>query len=157
LSQPAARALHERLDDDGRDVGVMLRERRLHALEHAARVVGFARARLARIGVGRGRRDDVHEQRLVDGFVQIHVAHRERAERLAVIAVRERDETRLARMAGVPPEMEAHLHRDFDRGGTVVREEAAVEAGGREAHELFGERHGGLVREAREDRVLEPA
>jgi hypothetical protein len=153
----AAGALHERLDDDGRYVGMMFRERRLHLREHATCMIGFAHARLARIGVGRGRRDDVHQQRLVDGFVQIDVAHRERAERLAVVAVRECDETGLARVAGVPPEMEAHLDRDLDRGGAVVREEAAIEARGREARELLGERHGGLVREAREDRVFEPA
>ena len=63
---------------------------------------------------------------------------------------------RLARLAGVAPEVEAHLDGDFDGRRAVVGEEAAIQAGRRDAHQLFGQRHRGLVREAGEDHVLEP-
>ena len=52
--------------------------------------------------------------------------------------------------------MIAHLDGDFDGRRAVVREEAAVESGGREAHQSFRERDGGLMGEAGEDHMLEP-
>jgi hypothetical protein len=73
-------------------------------------------AGLALEAVGRGDRDHVHEQRLVRGLVELHVPDRERAERFAVVAVRQRDEAPLRRMAHVAPVVEAHLDGDFDRG-----------------------------------------
>jgi hypothetical protein len=149
--------LHQRLDDHRGHLVVVAGERALHVLEHAHGVVSGADACLAFEGVGRGRRDDIHEQRPVDGLVEIHVADRERAQGLAVIAVGERDEPRLAGATGVAPEMKAHLYRDFDGGGAVVGEETAVQARGRDSQQSFGERHRWLVREAGEDGVFEPA
>ena len=121
-----------------------------------ARMLGRTRARLAREGVGRRHGDHVHQQRAVDGLVEIDVAHGERAQRFAVIAVGERDEARLALLAAVAPVVKAHLHRHFDGGGAVVGEEAAIEPGRREAQQLFGEGDRRRVRETREDGVFEP-
>ena len=128
-----ARALHQRLDDDGGDLVRVLGQRRFHVREHAPAVRLPALARLAPVAVGGGHRDDVHQQRLVHLLVELDVADGERAERLAVVAVRERDEAALLRPAEVVPVVEAHLDRDLDRGRAVVGEEAAREARGREA------------------------
>ena len=62
---------------------------------------------------------------------------------------------RFAGLTHIAPVVEAHLHGDFDRGGAVVRVEAAGEPGGAIARERFGQRDDGLVGEAGEDDVLE--
>jgi hypothetical protein len=74
-----------------------------------------------------------------------------------VIAVGERDEPRLARFTAIAPVVKAHLDRDFDGGGAVVGEEAAVEPRWRDAHQLFGQRHRGLMREPGKNGVFQPA
>src|ERR1700733_7404058 len=152
----AGRALHQRLDDHRAALVRVRGERGLHVGEAPPRILLAALARGPLVAVRRGYGDDVHEQRAVDLLVELDVAHGERAERLAVIAVGERDEAALGAAAAVAPVVEAHLQRDFDRGGAVVGIEAAREPRGGERGEGLGERDHRLVREAGEDHLLEP-
>ena len=92
-----------------------------------------ALAGLAVVAVGRGRRDHIHQQRRVDLLVERDIADGQRAQRLAVIAVGERDEPLLRGLADIAPVVEAHLHGDFHRGRAVVGEEAARETRRRQA------------------------
>jgi hypothetical protein len=55
----------------------------------------------------------------------------------------------------VAPVVEAHLQRHFHGGGAVVRVEALRESGRRNGRERFGELDDRLVREARQDHLLE--
>src|SRR5512134_3634760 len=55
---------------------------------------------------------------------QRNVGHRQRAQRLAVVAVLQADELRLLRSAVVAPVVGAHLQRDFGGGGAVRTVEA---------------------------------
>ena len=151
-----ARALHERLDDDGRDLVRVRGERALHLGEHPPAVGLPAVARLAQVAVGRGHGDHVHQERLVHLLVELDVADRERAERLAVIAVRERDEAPLLRAAEVLPVVKGHLDGDFDGRRAVVRIEATGEACGQQPDERFRQLEDRRVRESREQDVLEP-
>jgi hypothetical protein len=51
--------------------------------------------------------------------------------------------------------VEAHFDRDFDRGGAVVGEEAAIQARRGQRHQTFRESHGGFVGETGENDVFE--
>ena len=79
--------------------------------------------------------------------------HRQRAERLTVMAVGEGDEARFAGLAGVLPEVEAHLHGHFDCGRAAVGKEAAGQARRRQRGEFRGQLRRRLVSEAREHHV----
>src|SRR5262249_34440254 len=79
----------------------------------------------------------------------------ERAEGLAVITVGQRDETALSAPTDVAPVVEAHFHRDLDRGGAVVGVETAGEPRWRDRGQGFGERNHRLVSEAGEDHLLQ--
>ena len=97
----AGRALHQRFDDHGADLVRVLRQQLAPSPRNARRASvlgGFAG--LARVRVGRGHGDHVHQQRLVDLAVQLDVADGQRAERFAVVAVRQRDEAVLRAARG---------------------------------------------------------
>ncbi len=123
--------------------------------KHAARVILGGYARLARVAVGRGRGDHIHEQRRVDVLVERDIAHGQRAQRLAVIAVGQRNEPSFRGLAAVAPEMEAHLHGHFHRCRTIVREEAARQSRWSQAKQGFGHIHRGFMGEAGENHMLE--
>jgi hypothetical protein len=55
----------------------------------------------------------------------------------------------------VLPGLEGDLHGDLDGRRAVVAVEDAVQSGRRDAHELCGERRGGLVRDAGERAMRE--
>jgi hypothetical protein len=152
----AGGALHQRLDDDGGDGVVPLGQQRLERVRGAVRDGGgvFARPRMARIG--RGDEVRVGEQRRVGIAEHRHVAHVQRAERFAVVALPERDEALLAAAARVAPCVKAHLQRDLHRRGAVGRVEAMAQRMPRERGEPLGQLHRRRVRAAREHHVREP-
>ena len=89
---------------------------------------GFARRRAARVGRRHGR--VAAQQRRVGVAEERHVGHRERAQRLAVVAAGERDEAVLSGLARVAPVVERHLQRDLRRRGAVGAVEAVAERPG---------------------------
>ena len=115
-------------------VGVAF-EHALHVIEHLERVLLPGVVRTAEVAIGRRRREHLHEQGLVQGLVELHVADRQRAQRLAVVAVGERDEAGLSGSAVVAPIVKAHFDRHFHGGGAVVREEAARQTWRRNLHQ----------------------
>jgi hypothetical protein len=151
----AARALDQRLYYYGAQLVRVPLERLLHEREHAARLRLHALARLAREAV-RGRHDHrVEQQRRIALAVERNVGDRERAERLAMVALRQRHEAAFFRPPAIAPVVEAHLERDFHGRGAVVGVEHALERRGREPHQLLGQRDRRLVAEARQQHVLE--
>ena len=70
----------------------------LHVREHLAGVGFPALARFARKAIRARHRDHIHEQGLVGLFIELHVAHRQRTQGLAVIAVAQGDEAGLLRL-----------------------------------------------------------
>src|SRR4029077_13021652 len=88
--------------------------------------------------------------RAVDLLVELDVTDGERSQGLAVIAVGEGDEALPPCRAEVAPVVEAHLHRDLNRGGAVVGVEAAREALRGDSAERFRERDHRLVGGGRE-------
>ena len=60
---------------------------------------------------------------------QIHAAHAHRTERVAVIALGQRDELALVGLAALLPVLEGHLQRNFHRGAAAVGIEHLGEAG----------------------------
>ena len=102
----ARRALHERLDDHGRDLGAVPRRPSSHATsKHAGSSNAGARSTGKRSGI-----EDVGAEAVV--------ADRERADRVAVVRAAEREE-RAARRAEVRPVLERDLQRLLDRGRAV--------------------------------------
>ena len=150
-------ALHQRLHDDCADLVRVPGQERVHRGEGAPAVRFPAFAVLAHVAIGRGRAEHVHQQGLVDLAVKLHVADRERAQRLAVITPAQGDEAALARAVAIAPEVEAHLERDLDRARAVVGVEAPGEAMRGDRGQPLGEHHRRLVREAGQKYVLEPS
>jgi hypothetical protein len=112
---------------------------------------------LARVAVGRGDADHVHQQRLVDLAIQLDVPDGECAERFTVVAVGERDEAALGRAPGIAPVVEAHLERHLDRARAVVGIETARQARRGKRSEPLGKLDRRCVREACQHHVLEAA
>ena len=144
----AGRALDQRFDDQrGR--------RRMVAGE-----VGVERGRggfhadaKARIGT---RHDGVGaQQRRIGVAEERHIGHRERAQRLPVIAAGEAHEAALVGLAAIAPVVEAHLQRDLGGGGAVGAVERVAQSGRRERGQPFREFHHRAVREAGEQHVVE--
>src|SRR5205814_7322508 len=59
---------------------------------------------------------------------EVHAAHADRAQRIAVIALGERDELALLGLSPLLPMLEGHLQRDFHRRAAAVRVEDLGEA-----------------------------
>src|SRR3546814_8354923 len=70
-------------------------ERAFHVPELPARVVFPAFSCATRIAVGRGHVDRLQQQRRVGVAIHARAAHRQRAERFAVVTVFKRDDARL--------------------------------------------------------------
>ena len=129
----AGAALKQRLDYHCAAFGGALLEKPLRkgeALDGAATALFAAWAAVA---VRRLNALHVHEHRLVYLRVEVEAADRERAYRLAVVAVREADEFRLLGMSRLVLVLERHLERAFDGGGAVVGEVEFRQGGGRAA------------------------
>src|SRR3546814_6370885 len=63
----------------------------------------------------------LEQQRRIDAAIQRDVAHRQRADGFAVVAVAQRDEARAPRLvAAVAEPVEGHLQRHLDAGRAVV-------------------------------------
>ncbi len=151
----AARALDERLDDEGGDLVVARGE------DGAQRVGGFDRALDAAealvVGVARGKggHQALAQERRVCVAKDRHVGHAQRAHGLAVVAALQREEARFFRPAAIGPRVERHLERDLGRRGAVGSEEGVPERSGCEPGEPFGELDGAGMGEPGEHHVLE--
>ena len=100
----ARRALHQRLDDDRRA---------------ALGVLGQQRAQ--RVGVAGRRLPGVEQQRAVERVEELDAADRDRAERVAVVAVAQADEARAPPLAALVVELVGHLQRDLARRSSRCR------------------------------------
>ncbi|MNC84557.1 hypothetical protein D3C83_01130 [compost metagenome] len=137
----AARPLHQRLDDQCRGLAVMPLEVLFESPRAAHGVVARRLPLLRQPPVGACHLAALHDERRIGVLEEGDVGHRQRAERLPVIAAGEADEAGLGRPSRVAPVMKAHLERDLDRGRAVARIEAMAErvAGG--ARKALRQRH----------------
>jgi len=87
--------------------------------------------------VGAGHRVAGAQQRRVGVAEEGDVGHRQRAERLAVVAAGEAEEAVLAGLAAVAPVVETHLQCDFHRRGAVGGVEAVAEFVAGQGRELL--------------------
>ena len=83
-------------------------------------------------------------------------ADRERAERVAVVALPPPDEDAALGLPDLDEILARHLERRLDRLGAAAHEVRMARAGGRGTDELIGERFGGLRGEEARVRVREP-
>ena len=114
--------LQERLDDHRRRL-VPVRGKGTLRMLKARTGAGAARLPIGTaVAVGRLDMDVVHHHRLVHLGKEIHAPHRERADRLAVIALREAHEANFFRAPRLLAVLEGHLERRLDRRGTIVVE-----------------------------------
>ncbi len=98
-----------------------------------------------------------HDQRGIGVLEQAQVGNRQRAERLAVIAAGQADETGLDGAAAVAPVVEAHFQCDLDRGGAVARVKTVAKRAAGSPSQTLGKLHHRLMAEAGEQHVLELA
>ena len=108
--------------------------------------VGFAGLPVA-VGVARADMLGLDQQRLKLFAPPGVAAHREGAERVAVIALAARDEAPPLRLADLEKVLARHLERRLDRLGAAGAEEDLVEPRGRARDQAVGERLGRLVAE----------
>jgi hypothetical protein len=122
MNQHPGGSLHERLQDHGGHLVAVLGQQALH--------VG---------GVARLRRERVEEQRPVERVEEVDPSHRDRADRVPVVGVAQRDEAGPPGIlaAGLLPVLERHLERDLGRGRAGVGVEDAGQAGRGELHQPF--------------------
>ena len=114
-------------------------------------------------GVGRGGEHRLHQQRRIGAAVQRDVAHRQRADGLAVVAVVQGDELRAPRFVGLVAEpVERHLQRHLDPRRAVVgvehlgqRRAAGLARG--DGQQALGQLHRGRMRAAGQDHLFEAA
>ena len=147
----AARALHDRLEDHrGELVAMRAQQRRdLADVVLAARLAeATARALGEAMDRKRAREQPVHPR---DG-----IAHRHRAERVAVIGATQREQPLAARLSARVPVLHRELDRDLDRHRARVAQEDALEPGGSEREQPFAQGHRGLVGQAAEHHVRQP-
>ena len=115
----ARRALDQRLDDQRGDLRVVLLQMLVERLRATQRK-GFGVLVLAGIApVRAGYGGVLPDQRAVGIAEQRHVGHRQRAQRLAVVAVLQAEELGLVRLPVIAPVVRAHLQRDLGGRGTV--------------------------------------
>ena len=154
IHRHAGGPLHQRLDDQRRRARMVLREERL---ERGDRGVdgGIRVAAVAGAGGGRGQHRVRAQQRGVGVAEQRDVGHRERADRLPVVAAGESRVMRLARGALPLPVVEAHLQRDLGRRRAVGGIERVRQSRGRERRQSLGQLDDRAVGEAGEHHVLE--
>ncbi|MNC84768.1 hypothetical protein D3C83_03340 [compost metagenome] len=151
----AARALDQRLHDQRRGFGVMLREVPLERLRAAGGEIARRLARFRLPPVGARHLRAVAQQRRIGVLEQRDVGDRKRARRLAVVAAGEAHEARFLRRAAIAPVVKAHLERDLGGGRAVAAVEAVAQRAARESRQPLREQHHRLVREARQHHVLE--
>ena len=116
----AGRALHARLDDQRSGRRVMEGEMRVERTCRPLRDVARRLARRCRACIRARHRRTGTQERQVGVAEERHVGHRERADRLAVVAAGETHEPGLRGPAAVLPVVERHLERDLDRGRAVA-------------------------------------
>ncbi len=134
-----------------------LADRRVE-LAREPRAVGFGALAGALVAVRVARRDVLHvdqERRELSPPPRV-AADRERAERVAVIALPPRDEDAALRLADLDEILPRHLERGLDRFRAAAHEVGVARAGGRRADEPVGERLRRLGREEARVRVREP-
>ncbi len=152
----AAGALHQRLDDYRCRLMRVLGQRLFHQPETTPRVVlpGFAWRAIE--AVRRRHHDRLHQQWLVAVPVHAFAADGERAQGFAVIAVAQRDELGLRRLAAVAPVVGAHLQRHFDGAAAVVGVEATRQSRRCDLDQPLAEFDDRLMGEATEQHMVEP-
>ncbi|MNS79373.1 hypothetical protein D3C72_1130260 [compost metagenome] len=116
----ATGALQPRLQDHRADFTRMLVEQRGQAVGGLARAVGRTLPGLGQVGVGRGREQAFGQQRRIDAAIQRDVGQCEGTQRLAVVAVLQRDEARAPGLSAVLEVLEGHLQCHFDAGRAIV-------------------------------------
>ena len=114
----SGRALDERLDHDRRDLVAPAVDDRLR--RHRRCVEAVPRAGRPAIDVRCRHAQAVEEERAEDLVEEIHPADADRAERVAVVRLGERDEPGLARLAALAPMLERHFQSHLDRGRAAV-------------------------------------
>jgi len=152
----AARALHQRLDDDRGDVaGAALQQ----VFQFGGGPQRHRNRRFTRLGLSRiraGHHMDILQKRAVGRPEQRHIGHRQRAQRFTVIAVLEADELTLVGLPCIAPGMDAHLQGDLDRRRAVGRIETVAQHVVGQGRQLLRQPHDGLMREAGQHGVFEP-
>ena len=119
----------------------------------ASGLQGVERRLLAsRLGEGQG--FDLEQQGLIGAGEAAALAGGHRADRVAMIAMLERDDA-VARRAAIQPEAERHLQRDLDAGRSAVGVKHVIEPGGRDLDEPGRQLFGGLMGKIGEDDLVE--
>ncbi len=102
----------------------------------------------------KGNTHDLEQQRLIGGVERRARASRHGSDRVAVIAMLQRDDAR-ALLAEIAPIAQRHFDRDLDASGAAVRIEDVIETLGREGDEAARKRLRRLMRVAGEDDLIE--
>ncbi len=105
--------------------------------------------------VRRGKLGALPQQGRIGIPKQGHIGDRQCPQRFPVIAILETEEPRLFGLPAILPVVEAHLQRDLDCRCAVAAVETMRQS--RQCRQSLGKLHHGLVGEARQDYVLEPA
>ncbi len=157
VEPPARSPLSEWFDEHCGDFMGAFVERLFHVFE----AVGLTR--LAGLAVGatvavRSLHADVfRHDRTVQVGKEVVTAHRERAQRVAVVSVGQADEFRFLGLAVVLAVAVTHLHGDFHGAGPVARKEHAGHFVRSERDKAVSQFFGGTVRDACEQDMLKCA
>ncbi|MNV47961.1 hypothetical protein D3C71_1398450 [compost metagenome] len=116
----AAGALQARLQDHRADLARVLVEQGGQRVCGLVRTLRGALPGFGQVGVRRGRKQRLGQQRRVHPAVQRDIAHRQRAQGLAVVAVLQRDEARAVVFAAVAEIVEGHLQGHLHPGRAIV-------------------------------------
>ena len=158
----AAGALQQRFDDQGADfAGVRVQQ--VGQGVGGTLGAGDGLGLVARTeGIRRRREQRLQQQRRIHAAVQRDVTHRQRAQRLAVVAAGQRHEPGAPFDAAVVEPVEGHLQRHFHPGRPVVgvehlgqRVPPGLAWGDRQ--QALGQFDGGRVRAAGQDHLLQGA
>ena len=156
MNDHSARALQQRLDDDGGDFMPVLGKQLLQfvqALDVAGRAREADRAVRAIRRVGAQHRNAPGIERRGEGRI---VAHGHRAGRVAVIRVFQRDNAALLGTPAIVPILQRQFQRHFDGGRAVVRKKDVTQRRRHDFAQPRGKLFRRLVRKSREQHVLQP-
>ncbi len=148
------RAAHGLRDERDHAIGAGRDDGRVELGGEAASV-RLGRLAFAEVAVRIAGRDvrDVDQQRRELAPAPLVAAHRERTQRVAVVALPPCDEVRALRLPDLDEVLARHLERGLDRLRAAAHEVGVARAGGPGAHQLVGQRLGGLGREEARVRV----
>ena len=140
----AARALHNRLQNHGGDLAVVLPQGRVNRLDIACRPFAVEAA------LRRGHENMLGQKAAVEAVHRVYrVAHAHRAEGVAVIAVCNGEEF-AARRAFAVPILQRHFQGHFHRHRAGIGQKNAFEIGRQHGAQRFAQTNSRLVGEAAE-------